>query len=197
VPEQIRYFTLMGLVAPIIAYVITARLHDRFEKRPVLIVGLIGLLTFAVAPIALRMLGFFPQNHSSALLPLLLANYLVLVSFTVVLFITVMSALADIADEQELVTNRRQEGMFFAARSFFAKASSGLGHLFAGIAIDVIDFPVGAEPGTVDADTIFNLGLIDGPVAIIPGIIAVFFYMQYNLTRARHLEIQAQLEARR
>jgi Na+/melibiose symporter-like transporter len=108
-----------------------------------------------------------------------------------------MSALADIADEHELNTHRRQEGIFYAARSFFAKASSGLGHLLAGIAIDIIDFPVGAEPGTVDPEIIFKLGLIDGPIAVVPGVIAVFFYLRYNLTRTRHTEIQAQLKARR
>ena len=107
-----------------------------------------------------------------------------------------MSALADIADEHELNTHRRQEGIFYAARSFFAKASSGLGHLLAGIAIDVIDFPVGAEPGTVDQEIIFKLGLIDGPIAVVPGVIAVFFYLQYNLTRERHAAIQARLQAR-
>jgi Na+/melibiose symporter-like transporter len=107
-----------------------------------------------------------------------------------------MSALADIADEQELMTDRRQEGIFYAARSFFAKASSGLGHLFAGIAIDVISFPVGAEPGTVAPDTLFKLGLVDGPIAVVPGAIAVFFYLKYNLTRARHTQIQAELNAR-
>ena len=106
-----------------------------------------------------------------------------------------MSALADITDEQELVTGRRQEGTFYAARSFFGKASSGLGHLFAGIAIDVISFPVGAEPGSVDADTIFRLGLIEGPIAIIPAFIAIYFYRKYDLSRERHAEIQAQLAA--
>ena len=104
-----------------------------------------------------------------------------------------MSALADIADEQELATGRRQEGVFYAARSFFAKASSGLGHLLAGIAIDFIDFPVGSAPGTVPEETLFQLGLLDGPIAIIPGIIAIGFYLQYNLSRKRHKKIQEEL----
>jgi len=195
-PEQIRYFALFGLLGPVLGYLVTAKLHDRFEKKPVIIAGLIGYLTFAVGPIILRILDLFPKNHTELLLPLLCINFVILASFGVVLLISAMSALADIADEQELITNRRQEGIFYAARSFFAKASSGLGHLLAGIAIDVIEFPVGAEPGTVDADTIFNLGLIDGPVAVIPGVIAVFFYLQYNLTRKRHAEIQAELKLR-
>jgi Na+/melibiose symporter-like transporter len=196
VPEQIRYFTLMGLIAPIVGFFATAPLHDRFEKKPVLIVCLIFLLLFSVSPVMLRIAGLLPENHSENLLPVLMVFYLTSLSFGVMLLISAMSALADIADEHELKTSRRQEGIFYAARSFFAKASSGLGHLLAGIAIDVIDFPVGAEPGTVDAETIFKLGLVDGPIAVVPGAIAVIFYLKYNLTRKRHEEIQNALAKR-
>ncbi|MEM7016224.1 MAG: MFS transporter [Pseudomonadota bacterium] len=196
VPKEIRYFTLAGLAAPVIGFLVVAPLHDRFEKKPVLLVGLIALLIVATAPVLLRMAGVFPENDSDLLLPALIAFYLATVTFGAILLISAMSALADIADEHELTTHRRQEGIFYSARSFFGKASSGLGHLLAGIAIDVIAFPVGAEPGAVDPDTVFSLGLIDGPIAVIPGAIAVFFYLQYNLTRSRHAEIQAELALR-
>lgn len=169
VPKEIRYLTLVGLIAPIIGFLVAAPLHDRYEKKPVLIVCLIALLIVAATPVLSRMIGIFPANDSDALLPTLMGFSLVIITLGVVLIISAMSALADIADEHELKTHRRQEGIFYSARSFFGKASSGFGHLLAGIAIDVIDFPVGAEPGTVDPDTIFNLGLIDGPIAIIPG----------------------------
>ena len=195
VPSQIRYFTLVGMVAPIIGFLVTAPLHERFEKKPVLIFGLIGLLVCSSSPVTLRIFGLMPENHSDQLLPVLMAFYLATVTCGVILLISAMSALADITDEQELVTGRRQEGTFYAARSFFGKASSGLGHLFAGIAIDVISFPVGAEPGSVDADTIFRLGLIEGPIAIIPAFIAIYFYRKYDLSRERHAEIQAHLAA--
>jgi Na+/melibiose symporter-like transporter len=197
VPSQIRYFALAGLAATLFGFAVTAPLHNRFEKKPVLIVGLVCLLIFATAPVLLRILDLFPENDSDMLVPTLMIFYLFTLIFGVILLISAMSALADIADEHELNTHRRQEGIFYAARSFFAKASSGLGHLLAGIAIDVIDFPVGAEPGTVNPDIVFRLGLIDGPIAVIPGIIAVFFYLKYRLTRARHEEIQAELATRR
>ncbi len=196
-PEQIRYFSLIGLVSPVIAYVVAAPLHERFEKKPVLIVCLSGLLICSAAPVMLRIAGGFPANGSELLLPLLITFYLLGACFAVLCMITAMSALADIADEQELDSHRRQEGIFYAARSFFGKATSGLGALVAGVAIDVIAFPVGAEPGTVDSGTLFNLGLVDGPLAVIPGVIAIFFYLRYRLTRARHAEIQAELAARR
>ena len=47
----------------------------------------------------------------------------------------------------------------------------------------------------MDADTIFRLGLIEGPIAIIPAFIAIYFYRKYDLSRERHAEIQAQLAA--
>jgi GPH family glycoside/pentoside/hexuronide:cation symporter len=183
-------------LAPVFGYVATAPLHDRFEKKPVMIASLIGFLFCAAAPVVLRILGWFPENHTAALLPALIVFFVLTATFVMVLLISAMSALADIADEQELVTHRRQEGVFYAARSFFAKASSGLGHLLGGIAIDVIRFPMGTEPGTVDADVVFNLGLVDGPISAIPGVIAVLFYLRYRLSRKRHAEIQAELGRR-
>jgi hypothetical protein len=47
-------------------------------------------------------------------------------------------------------TGRRQEGVFFAAIAFAAKATTGLGILAQGLIIGAIAFPTGAKPGTVD-----------------------------------------------
>lgn len=195
-PEQIRYFALIGAFAPIIGFMVTATLHERFDKQPVIVTSVFLLTLFAGMPVCLRMVGLFPVNGSPYLVPSLLFIDLLALTAGVILLISVMSALADIADEHELSTHRRQEGIFYSARSFFAKATSGFGHLFAGIAISVIEFPVGAEPGSVDPDTVFKLGLVDGPIAVIPGFIAVGFYTQYKLTRKRHAEIQEQLRLR-
>lgn len=68
--------------------------------------------------------------------------------------------------------------------------------MLGGIAIDVIKFLVSAKLGTVDTDLLFKLGLVDGPLAIIPGIIAILFFAKYQLSRKRHDEIQAELGER-
>ena len=77
------------------------------------------------------------------------------------------------------------------------KATSSIGHLFGGICLDLIEFPASAVPGEVASGTLFRLGLIEGPLAAIPGVIAVYFYWRCQVTRARHAEVRAQLEARR
>ena len=73
--------------------------------------------------------------------------------------------------------------------------TTAVGHLVAGVALDLIRFPHGAKPGDViDGSTIQMLGLIDGPLAAIPAIISLFFYSRYRLSRRRLKRIQRQLD---
>ena len=194
---KIRQFALASPPAYIIAFVLTARLHRRFDKRAA-IIGAVLVVVFAASyPIFARILGDFPENGAPKLMATLLFFHFLFYLGIAVLTISVMSALADIADEHELTTGRRQEGMFFAARAFFAQLASGLGHLIAGVAIDVIGFPQGAKPGSVPADVLFQLGLLDGPIASLPAVFAIVFYARYKIDRKRHDEIRRELAAQR
>ena len=105
-----------------------------------------------------------------------------------------MSALADIADENELLYGHRQEGMLYAARTFFAKADNALGHFLAGITLDIIQFPVNSKPGEVDADVIYWLGIVDSPLTIVPGLLAACFYAGYRINHKRHADIHEKLK---
>jgi Na+/melibiose symporter-like transporter len=194
---KMRTFALASPPAFIIAFIMTVRLHRWFEKRAAIIGAVCVVVIAAVTPIIARMMGLMPANNTPGLLPALLFFHFLFYLGFAVLTISVMSALADIADDHELLTGRRQEGMFFAARVFFAQLSSGLGHLVAGIAIDVIAFPKGAKPGQVPEDVLFQLGLIDGPLASLPAVIGIVFYARYQITKQRHAEIQRELAARR
>jgi Na+/melibiose symporter-like transporter len=108
-----------------------------------------------------------------------------------------MSALADIVDEHELNTGRRQEGVFYSARTFFAKLTNSIGAIIAGIALDIIEFPVGKAAGKIDPDKIYALGLLDGPFAMVWGLIAAAIYAGYQLDERRHSQIRAQLAERK
>jgi Na+/melibiose symporter-like transporter len=147
--------------------------------------------------VLLRVAGVMPPNGSSQLVSVLMLFVFLFYLATAILTISVLSALADVADEHELNTGRRQEGIFYAARTFFAKLSSGLGHIVAGLAIDLIEFPTGAKPGQVAEDIVMKLGLLDGPIAAVPSLLAIVFYGMYRIDRKRHAEIQHELAARR
>jgi Na+/melibiose symporter-like transporter len=111
--------------------------------------------------------------------------------------ITSGSMLADIADEHEVRTGRRQEGMFFGALSFSSKASSGLGHLFAGLMLDLIRFPADAVPGSVPQEALRSLAILYGPVVFLVVSMGCYAISRYSLTRQELVEIQARLRARK
>jgi GPH family glycoside/pentoside/hexuronide:cation symporter len=197
-PEsKIRVFGLASPPAYIAAFVLAVRLHRRFDKRNSILMALVVLCLATALPVTMRFLGLAPPNGSSALIAMLFCAVFVFYLAVAVLTISVLSALADVADEHELHTGRRQEGVFFAARTLFQKLSSAFGHVIAGVALDLIHFPTGAKPGQVAHDVIMRLGILDGPVAAVPALLSVVFYGAYRIDRARHTEIQRELKQRR
>jgi len=105
--------------------------------------------------------------------------------------------MADVADEHELETGLRQEGIFFGALSLAGKSASGIGHGIAGVGIDIIKFPAHAVVGEVPHQTLVSLGLLYGPGVAILAAIATGFSFGYRLNRQRHAEIVDQLAVRR
>jgi Na+/melibiose symporter-like transporter len=193
--KTIRGFALASPPAFILAFFVTVRLHRKYDKRKTLL-GALWLTAIIVAtPISLRLLGLYPSTPKGAFPLNMLAIFLYYFA-SAVMMITVLSALADVADEHELNTGRRQEGVFYAARTFFSKLSTGFGHILAGLAIDIIHFPTKAKPGEVAQDVLDKLGFVQGPLAALPALIAIYFYGKYAIDRKRHTEIQTALAAR-
>ncbi len=194
VPSELAWFPLGSGIGFILAFLLVKRLHMTFDKRGTTVVSLVLLSFFAAAPVLGRFLGWMPDNEHAALLPLLVgfsgAGYCVFA----ILNISVMSMLADIADQHELKSGNRREGMFYSARTFFSKATTALGALVGGVAIDVIQFPTGAQPGEVAQETLTQLGLLDGPIAAVPALIAIFFYSRYTITKREHSKIRHELD---
>jgi Na+/melibiose symporter-like transporter len=195
--KQIRVFALLTPFAYILAFFTTVWLHRRIDKRNTIVAAVTMLGVSMVTPVTLRLMNLAPATGSKALLPFLALFVFTFYLGVAVLMISALSALADIADEHELNTGRRQEGVFYAARTFFLKMSSGLGHVVAGVGLDLIQFPTGAKPGEVSADVVFKLGLLDGPIAAVPAFISIAFYGAYRIDRSKHIEIQRALETRR
>ena len=196
-PEQLRWLTL-SIIGAVVAFVSVPILQMKFDKRSVVLAALAFLILQGIGIVSLRLLEVLPPNGDPLLLPLLIANEIVRVWALTVLSIMLVSMVADTLDDQELRTGRRQEGVFSSAIAFAAKATSGIGILFGGLLLDhVIEFPRGAVPGEVDADTLWTLGFTAGVVLPACYTVAWYCYSRYHLTRERHAEIQAALAARR
>jgi Na+/melibiose symporter-like transporter len=173
-----------------------------WEKRTVFLIGCAGLGVFtAVAPV-LKLVGWFPPNEHPAFLPLVYGS-MFLASMVAAGAVVVPGAmLADIADEHELVTGHRQEGIFFGALSFSGKAAAGMGGWLAGWALEWIRFPQPGSPeesiarGSIDTDTLVALGVVAGPGLLVFGVVALWLASHYRLDRRRHAEIVHRLPKR-
>ncbi len=189
----IALFPIVAAVSYIPAMMLVAYLNNRFEKggtmRGVVLVAAIA----ASLPVTLRSLGLLPDNGSAWIFPIVCMSVFFYYGCLAVLNTTVYSAIADVVDEQELSSGLRQEGIFYAVRTFFAKVANGLGHLLAGIAIDVIGFPAKAVVGEVPAQVIFDLGIFEAIIAVLPVIGAIYFYGKYSIDKERHQAIRAEL----
>lgn len=185
-PEQVSWIVLTLFASAALAATYATKITKRFDKKATAI-GIYALSIFwGVAPVALRLLGWFPENHTPLLFPIMVVHTIISVTLIIMFGIVQSSMLADIVEESELKTGRREEGLFFAARTFAAKATSGVGTLFAGIALDLISFPRGAAPGTVPEQAVFDLGLIYGPMLMVFYLLALGSMCFYRISREAH-----------
>jgi GPH family glycoside/pentoside/hexuronide:cation symporter len=195
-PDLIRWFVIGSIGGYLAGFLLTFRLHKIFDKRSTIFVTALGYSILEAIPVCLRMAGWFPENGDSALFPSILVFHAVGSACLSILNISVMSALADVADENEVRFGQRQEGMLYSARTFFSKADRALGTFIAGVTLDLIAFPAKAQPGQVPEDTLFMLGVMDSPATIIPGLIAACLYAGYRINNKSHAAIKETLAAR-
>lgn len=191
--QQIGWLIMNNVFGYVIGFVMAVRLHSSIDKRWTIVASAVGLSIFWSSAVTLRLFDLAPENTSWELVIFIIGFGTLASACGSIINISVMSALADIADEHELATGRRQEGIFYSARTFFAKASNGAGHVVAGIALDLIDFPAQATVETLTEDQIFALGLIDGPFAMIWGLMAAVLYAGYRIDKRHHADVQARL----
>ena len=192
---EIALFTFSSLIAAIFAFTVAPRIARHFDKKPAAMVLIPVALGFAVLPIVLRLLGVFVSNESPLIFGMIFALNVVSVGLGIVGSILFTSMIADVVEDSELQTGRRQEGVFFAAAAFINKAVSGVGIFASSLIIAAIQFPTGVKPGSVDVDIIRNLGLVYVPTQIGLYGIAVLLLIGYRISRASHMDTLRKLAA--
>jgi Na+/melibiose symporter-like transporter len=195
--EMLRWYSLGSLVGFVSALTLTPRLHARWGKRGVIIASAAASVVFPALGYILREVGWMFPNGDPRLLPTLVTISAVSYATGAILNISVMSALADVADENEVRFGVRQEGVLYSTRALFAKLDTAIGAALAGIVLTLIAFPEKAQPGEVDPGVLQNLGLFLGPISMIPGVFAVLLYSRFSISSADHAATRAKIAAAR
>lgn len=183
------------ILAALLSAVFSRSLNRLFEKQQIL------RLTCALTSInllwltPLKLFDLLPDN-STVVFALIYFNWAIHTIMGITRVITVHSMLADIVDEQELVTGKRKEGVVFAAAFFSSKFMGAFGYLIAGPFLDVIGLQAGAQSGEVSSTVMWGLGLIMGPGLAIIMLLPIWMSFKVNMSHTSQLEVRQALSQR-
>ena len=192
--SQISMIVVPMMLGGLFLAPILSRLAHGREKKRVAIFGLLGASLVNVFPIAMRLLGFFPENGTESLFYIMVG----LAFFETVLYLVYdvswRSMTADITEQLELETGRRNEGVISSTMTFASKCAYALGTLIAGTLLALIAFPTETAVGEVPAATIFDLGLVYGPLVMVIWLGACYAINRYSISRAHYSKTVSRLK---
>lgn len=191
--ELLRWYVVGSAAGFVAALMLTPRLHGRWSKRRIIIWSALGNAIFPCLAVLLRLSGFMFENGDPRLLVTLVTFSAASYGSGAILSISVLSALADVADENEVKFGLRQEGVLYSTRALFAKLDTAVGAALAGLVLTLIAFPERAKPGTVAPEIVHQLALFMGPISLIPGLIAVLLYAQFSISKQDHAATRARI----
>lgn len=191
--QQISLLALSSLLAVAIAFPGISWMARRWEKQTLLRVAVAGLVFNTLWLVPGRLLGLIPENGTQWLFLMVFINTLITTILTIMRTVNLHSIMADIADEHELATGRRQEGVFFAATTFALKFVMGFGYMVAGPLLDIVGLQPGVAPGQASESALFGIGVVVGPVLVLLLMIPWWLAMRIDVSRDRINEVQAAL----
>jgi Na+/melibiose symporter-like transporter len=189
-----QFVTLPGLL---LCVPLTAFLTRRLDKKYTVIWTIVVSCLLIGLPHTLKLFDLFPANGSALSLPMFFGAWALAYIALPIVPIVINSQMVDVADEHELKTGNRAEGLIFSVRLFAIKASNGLGTMIAGFGLEYIQFPKNARAEDLSPAVIDGLMFMMGPLYYIIVFGGLGFALLYRIDSKRHEEILRALEARR
>jgi len=184
--KYIFHATALYTFAVFLAFPLWKKIGEKHDKKTVMTFAFIG------AGISYS-LSFFMFRPGSAALMFSWAVLIGLFGAGGILY--PFSMIADIADEDELNTGTRSEGIFYGTFSFIQKLTIACGSGMSGIVLWLSGFKGGAETQT--AKTLFMLRMVYVIPAVSFFISAALIYFSYTLTEEKVKRIKAELDIRK
>jgi len=155
-------------------------------KKQTAITALVGAICLYPIPYVLTLAGYWPESGGW----MSLIIYSVFVASEVVGFIIggVMldSMMADVVEDSQVKTSRRSEGLFYAARSFAAKAVSALGIVLAGSIVTLVGMD-GIQSASAMTDGMrADLASFFLPAYCGLYLLAIYLISRYRIDRQAH-----------
>ncbi|THD37957.1 MAG: MFS transporter [Sphingomonas sp.] len=184
-PGALQLLPITLFLGATAAFLIAPRIGRTTSKPRAACVFVLSGATVYAGFCALFLLGLLPPpgwTRVAVLFPL----FAIQTALSVSSFILGASMMADVVEESQVRTGRRNEGVFFAGSFFVQKCTSGLGIAVAGGILALVGLQDKIDPATASPDKVHNFVLtfilIYGTLAAV----AAFLFTKFPFGRAEH-----------
>lgn len=190
--DQLGIFLFIYFPAAFLAFSITPRLVVKLGKRRFVLLCLIGVAVASPIAFIFYNLGLTPDKGTTSLVLFLCIPLVFISTLSIAGNMARDSMIGDIADEVDLQSGKRQEGVLYSAVSFVQKVNTAIGALTGGITLWIFDI----SKDTPTEDQAYSLFFVQGVVGPILFVIPLLFFYFYTLDRKRHAEILEKIRNR-
>jgi Na+/melibiose symporter-like transporter len=183
---QIGVTGLWILIAPVCAIFAAPFFGARFGKKRAAIYAILLNIALYPIPYILVLAGAWPELGSWLSLYVYSIFVVVEVFCGIIGGVLLDSMMADVVEDSEVVTERRSEGLFFAARGFAGKAISAGGIVGAGIIVSLVGLDAITSVEQVTHDVRVNIAVLFLPLYCLLNVGALYFVSQYRIDRDDH-----------
>ena len=195
--KQISVTAIGVLISPVIAYWAAPYLGRIFGKKRAAIFAILVNVSLYPIPYILLLTGFWPDLGSWTSLYIYSGFIVMEVICGIIGGVLLDSMMADVVEDSELKTQRRSEGLFYAARGFAAKAVSAGGIIGAGSIVSLVGLDGITSLGDVTHEIRMDLATLFLPIYVGLYLLGLVIVSKYRITRADHDEHIQQLAVRR
>lgn len=195
--KQISVTAIGVLISPVIAYWAAPYLGRLFGKKRAAIFAILVNIALYPIPYILLLTGYWPDLGSWTSLYIYSCFIVMEVICGIIGGVLLDSMMADVVEDSELKTQRRSEGLFYAARGFAAKAVSAGGIIGAGSIVSLVGLDGITSLGDVTNEIRMDLATLFLPIYCGLYVLGLVIVSKYRITRADHDENLQQLSARK
>lgn len=179
--------TGMGvLISPAIAYWAAPYFGRIYGKKKAAIGAILVNIALYPIPYILLLAGFWPEIGSWLALYIYSVFVVVEVVCGIIGGVLLDSMMADVVEDSELVTQRRSEGLFYAARGFAAKAISAGGIIGAGAIISLVGLDDITSIEQVTYEIRYSLATLFLPLYCSMFLLGLYIVSRYRIDREGH-----------
>ena len=190
--DQIGIFLYLYFAAAFLAFAITPKFVSKIGKRNFVLFCVSGVALTSPMAFIFYNLGLTPEKGTTELVLFLCLPLIFVSTLSIAGNMARDAMIGDIADEVDLQSGKRQEGVLYSAVSFVQKVNTAFGALTGGLTLWVLNI----SKDTPTYDQAYALFFVQGVIGPILLVIPLIFFYFYSLDKKRHSEILMKIEER-